>query len=149
MFFFYKIFLAVYVLKYFVQDLVMKMAENIIFLLHYQVGINFQIKDNLISRSDAQALILAHDGDCALLHLWMALNESSDFERAARDLCMTRAQVDSAAEKLSRMFSSDFILHDTAGQGAHGGMSQPRHNIPYRRGSGYRKYPVQYQRAGR
>ena len=59
--------------------------------------------DNLISASEAEALILAHDGDCALLHLWFALTGSRDYERAARDLCMTRAQVDSAAEKLSRM----------------------------------------------
>ena len=66
-----------------------------------------QLTDNLISRSDAQALILAHDGDCALLHLWTALTGSRDLEQAARDLCMTRAQVDSAAEKLNRMLSSD------------------------------------------
>ena len=50
-----------------------------------------QKNDNLISRSDAQALILSHDGDCALLHLWMALTGSKDLEQAARDLCMTRA----------------------------------------------------------
>ena len=62
-----------------------------------------QKNDNLISRSDAQALILSHDGDCALLHLWMALTGSKDLEQAARDLCMTRAQVDSASEKLNRM----------------------------------------------
>ena len=65
-----------------------------------------QKTDKLISRSDAQALILAHDSDCALLHLWMVLTGSLDFERAARDLCMTRAQVDSAAEKLNRMLLS-------------------------------------------
>ena len=64
-----------------------------------------QISDKLISRSDAKALILAHDGDCALLHLWMVVTGSRDFERAARDLCMTRAQIDSAAEKLARMLS--------------------------------------------
>ena len=39
-----------------------------------------QKNDNLISRSDAQALILSHDGDCALLHLWMALTGSKDLE---------------------------------------------------------------------
>ena len=66
-----------------------------------------QINDNLISRSDAQALILAHDGDCALLHLWMSLTGNTDFENAARDLCMTRAQVDSAAEKLNRMLRAE------------------------------------------
>ena len=64
-----------------------------------------QIKDNLISRSDAQALILAHDGDCALLHLWIALTGRRDYEQAARDLCMTRAQIDTAAEKLARMLT--------------------------------------------
>ena len=70
--------------------------------------------NNLISPSEAKSLILAHDGDCALLHLWMTLNRSRDFERAARDLCMTRAQVDSAAEKLGRMFSAEYIFHDAA-----------------------------------
>lgn len=65
-----------------------------------------QKTDKLISRSDAQTLILAHDGDCALLHLWVELTGSTDLEQAARDLCMTRAQVDSAAEKLTRMLHS-------------------------------------------
>ena len=58
---------------------------------------------NLISVSEAKALLLAHDGDCALLYLWFAVTGSRDYERAARDLCMTRAQVDIAAEKLRRM----------------------------------------------
>ena len=64
-----------------------------------------QIKDNLISCSDAHALILAHDGDCALLYLWIALTGSRDYEQAARDLCMTRSQIDTAAEKLARMLT--------------------------------------------
>ena len=64
-----------------------------------------QINDNLISRSDAQALIFSHDGNCALLHLWIALTGSRDYERAARDLCMTRAEIDKAAEKLARMLT--------------------------------------------
>lgn len=59
--------------------------------------------NNFISSSDLEKLLRAHDGDCALLYLWTVFTGKQDLECAARDLCMTRAQVDSAAEKLQRM----------------------------------------------
>lgn len=60
-------------------------------------------QENFISSQAAEMLIRSHDGDCALLYLWEALRKSSDREQAAGELCMTRAQIDNAAEKLSRM----------------------------------------------
>jgi DnaD/phage-associated family protein len=63
---------------------------------------------NFISASDVDVLLRAHDGDCALLCLWCARTGSRDLERAARDLCMTRSQVDAAAEKLGRMLPAFF-----------------------------------------
>ena len=59
--------------------------------------------NNLITVSAAEKLIRSHDADCALLYLWQCLRGSSDKELAAGELCMTRAQIDNAAEKLSRM----------------------------------------------
>ncbi len=59
---------------------------------------------NLITVSAAERLLRAHDGDCALLYLWFHLSGSQDPEKAAGDLCMTRSQIDAAAEKLRRMF---------------------------------------------
>ncbi|MDO5444430.1 MAG: DnaD domain protein [Eubacteriales bacterium] len=59
--------------------------------------------DNLITVSAAEKLIRSHDADCALFYLWQCFRESSDRELAAGELCMTRAQIDNAAEKLSRM----------------------------------------------
>ena len=59
--------------------------------------------NNLISPADAEKLLHAHDGDCALLYLWLAFTGNQDKERAAGELCMTMAQVENAFEKLSRM----------------------------------------------
>ena len=59
--------------------------------------------DNCISVRDADRLLSAHDGDMALLFLWMRRHASSDLERAARDLCRTRGEMDAALEKLRRM----------------------------------------------
>ena len=84
--------------------------------------------NNPISPSEAEALLRAHDGDCALLHLWMAVSGSRDYERAARDLCMTRAQVDSAAEKLSRMFSSCRTNADHRSRSTQGDYFSPEEN---------------------
>lgn len=61
----------------------------------------------LITNKDAEALLRAHDGDCALLYLWHCLTGSHDHEQAAADLCMTLAQVQNASEKLGRMKLSD------------------------------------------
>ena len=66
--------------------------------------------DNLIPICAAEKLIRSHDADCSLLYLWQCLRQSSDRELAAGELCMTRAQIDNAAEKLSRMgFGSEPI----------------------------------------
>lgn len=62
-------------------------------------------RNNLLSPGDADKLLRAHDGDCALLCLWIAFTGSRDKERAAGELCMTMAQVENAFEKLSRMLS--------------------------------------------
>ena len=59
--------------------------------------------DNCISVRDADRLLAAHDGDMALLFLWMRRRGSSDLERAARDLCRTRGEMEAALEKLRRL----------------------------------------------
>ena len=57
----------------------------------------------LIKTEDAEQILHAHDGDCALLYLWSVFTRSSDLEQAAGDLFMTLSQVRDAAEKLGRM----------------------------------------------
>ena len=57
----------------------------------------------LISESAADALLAAHDGDLALLYLYLRRSGSADPERAARVLCRTRGEIDAALEKLGRM----------------------------------------------
>ena len=59
--------------------------------------------DNFISASAADRLIAAHDGDVALLYIYMARTGRWDPEQAARDLCRTMRQVTEAEEKLRRM----------------------------------------------
>lgn len=48
-------------------------------------------------------LISAHDGDVALLWLWLCREGSYDGDRAAADLCRTLGEMDTAYEKLCRM----------------------------------------------
>ena len=48
-------------------------------------------------------LIEAHDGNVALLYLWLSRKDGFDPELAARELCLTRRQVEEAYEKLCRM----------------------------------------------
>lgn len=55
--------------------------------------------DNLI----ADKLISAHDGDVALLYIWLCRNGEFSADRAARDLCKTSREIESAFEKLSRL----------------------------------------------
>ena len=57
----------------------------------------------LIKTEDAEQILHAHDGDCALLYLWSVFTGSNDLEQAAGDLFMTLSQVRDAAEKLGRM----------------------------------------------
>ena len=61
------------------------------------------LDQKLISKSAAEALIAAHDGDLALLYLYLRSRGTADPERAARDLCRTRGEIDAALEKLDRM----------------------------------------------
>lgn len=51
----------------------------------------------------ADKLIAAHDGDVALLYLYIVRTGELDAERAAGALCRTAREIESAAEKLRRM----------------------------------------------
>ena len=59
--------------------------------------------DNCISATAVDRLLAAHDGDVALLWLWLSRHAQPDLESAARDLCRTRAEMEAAWEKLRRM----------------------------------------------
>ena len=59
--------------------------------------------DNLISASAADRLIAAHDGDVALLFLYIQRSGCRDMEKAAAALCRTLSEMDAAYEKLQRM----------------------------------------------
>ena len=58
---------------------------------------------NLISPAAADRLISAHDGDLALLYIFMQRTGSRDLERAAVELCRTMREIEAAYEKLMRM----------------------------------------------
>ena len=51
----------------------------------------------------ADKLIAAHDGDVALLYIYLLRTGSRDLESAARDLCRTLGEISAAYEKLQRM----------------------------------------------
>ena len=59
--------------------------------------------DKLISPTAADRLIAAHDGDLALLYVFMQRTGSRDLERAAGELCRTMREIEAAYEKLMRM----------------------------------------------
>lgn len=59
--------------------------------------------DKFISVGDMDRLIAAHDGDVALLYLYLLRTGDADTERAARALCRTLGEIDAAEEKLRRM----------------------------------------------
>ena len=59
--------------------------------------------ENLISPAAADRLIAAHDGDLALLYLFMQRTGSRDLEKAAGELCRTLSEMEAAYEKLRRM----------------------------------------------
>ena len=63
--------------------------------------------DNCISAAAVDRLLAAHDGDVALLWLWLCRHGKPDLESAARDLCRTRAEMEAAWEKLRRMELSE------------------------------------------
>ncbi len=58
---------------------------------------------NFPDASIRDKLISAHDGDVALLWLWLCREGTFDGDRAAADLCRTLGEVDTAYEKLCRM----------------------------------------------
>ena len=62
-----------------------------------------EIRQNFIPVSVADKLIAAHDGNVALLYIWMCRCGSFNAERAARELCLTLSEVKSAYEKLCRL----------------------------------------------
>ena len=57
--------------------------------------------------SIADKLIAAHDGDVALLYIWLCRNGDFDPDKAARDLCRTSREIEGAYEKLQRLEISD------------------------------------------
>jgi DnaD and phage-associated domain len=61
------------------------------------------MQDISISASAIDRLIAAHDGDVALLWLYLLKNPDGSNEDAARALCRTRAEIEAAREKLSRL----------------------------------------------
>lgn len=61
------------------------------------------LSQNLIPNAAADRLIAAHDGDMALLYVWLCRNGRFDADRAAMELCRTLSEVNAAYEKLCRM----------------------------------------------
>ena len=59
--------------------------------------------NNSISTSTLDKLIAAHDGDVALLWLYLQRSGALDAEKAAHDLCRTLQEIRAAEEKLKRM----------------------------------------------
>lgn len=57
----------------------------------------------LPDNSTADALIAAHDGDVALLYIYLCRHGGDDMEQAARELCRTMGEISAAREKLQRM----------------------------------------------
>ncbi len=62
-----------------------------------------QDRSNSISSAIADKLISAHDGDVALLYIYMVRRGGHNLDAAARDLCRTMSEISAAAEKLQRM----------------------------------------------
>jgi len=58
---------------------------------------------NLIPDCVAEKLIAAHDGNVALLYVWLCKNRAFDSEKAAQELCLTLGELEKAHEKLCRM----------------------------------------------
>ncbi len=60
------------------------------------------MQGKLTENSIADKLIAAHDGNVALLYIYRSRTGCGDPEQAARDLCLTRREIDAAWEKLER-----------------------------------------------
>ena len=61
------------------------------------------MKDKLITPEAADRLIAAHDGDVALLYIYVLSTGIRDMEKAAGALCRTKQEILAASEKLRRM----------------------------------------------
>lgn len=61
------------------------------------------MSQNLIPTIVADKLIAAHDGDVALLYIWLCRSGHFDADKAANELCRTLSEINSAYEKLCRM----------------------------------------------
>lgn len=59
--------------------------------------------EKIISAETADRLISAHDGDMALLCIYLARNPGASSEQAAFSLCRTLGEIESAREKLRRL----------------------------------------------
>jgi len=62
---------------------------------------------NLIALQTAEKLVSAHDGDVALLYIWLQLNGRFDETRAATELCRTLSEIRAAYEKLGRICGAE------------------------------------------
>jgi len=72
-----------------------------------------ELKQNSIPTAEAERLIAAHDGDVALLYIWLTARDRYDLNRAASELCRTKAEIESACEKLFRMgLCSDMLRRE-------------------------------------
>lgn len=61
------------------------------------------VSHNLIPTAAADRLIAAHDGDVALLYIFICRSGGFDADRAASALCRTLSEINAAYEKLCRM----------------------------------------------
>ncbi|MCF0138301.1 MAG: DnaD domain protein [Oscillospiraceae bacterium] len=57
----------------------------------------------VFDNSIADRLIAAHDGDVALLYIWLCRNGGFNADNAARELCRTSSEIEAAYEKLARL----------------------------------------------
>lgn len=78
----------------------------------------------------ADQLIAAHDGDVALLYIYLLRTGSDDLEPAARALCRTLSEVSAAYEKLQRMGLLDRGSAPEAGQAAAPRRPEPAEELP-------------------
>ncbi len=84
-----------------------------------------QEKDNgIIAPAAADRLIAAHDGDVALLYIYIMRTGCTDAERAAGELCRTMGEISAAEEKLRRM---GLLLGDAGGKRPAPALSLPQY----------------------
>lgn len=60
-------------------------------------------EEKILRAADCDRLLEAHDGDVALLCLYVLRHGTADVEGAARQLCRTKAEIEAAREKLGRL----------------------------------------------